>query len=134
MQAFHFFTKLEQTLLLGMRARTGAELLAGIQSVPESSIYFHTHRFLHQYHFLSPEPPNDFAYWVTHVLGDDALGEQLWSVGGVAEILTRMIQLARQLGINGREHIRNNFLLTRHIKDYLLLLLSLFEAGEVVYL
>jgi predicted TIM-barrel fold metal-dependent hydrolase len=41
---------------------------------------------------------------------------------------------ARQLGINGREHIRNNFLLTRHIKDYLLLFLSLFEAGEVVYL
>ena len=29
---------------------------------------------------------------------------------------------------------RNNFLITRHIKDYLLLFLSRFEQGEVVYL
>jgi hypothetical protein len=83
MQAFHFFTKLDQSLLLGLRARTVGELLTGIQSVPDSSIYHHTHRFLHQHHFLSPEPPNDFAYWVTDVLGDGALGEQLWSVDTV---------------------------------------------------
>jgi hypothetical protein len=83
MQAFHFFTKLDQTLVLGLRARTVGELLTGIQSVPDSSIYHHTHRFLHQHHFLSPEPPNDFAYWVTNVLGDNALGEQLWSVDAV---------------------------------------------------
>lgn len=83
MALFQFFTKLEQTLLLGLRARTIQELLTGIRSVPESSIYFHTHRFLHQHHFLSPEPPNDFAYWVTNVLGDDALGEQLWSIDTV---------------------------------------------------
>jgi uncharacterized protein DUF5752 len=80
MDAFHFFTKLDQTLLLGLRAKTISELLTGIRSVPDSSIYFHTHRFLHQHHFLSPEPANDFAFWVTNVLGDDALGERLWSV------------------------------------------------------
>lgn len=80
MDPFHFFTKVDQTLLLGLRAKTIQELLIGIRSVPDSSIYFHTHRFLHQHHFLSPEPPNDFAYWVTNVLGDDALGERLWSV------------------------------------------------------
>jgi hypothetical protein len=27
---------------------------------------------LHQHHFLSPEPPNDFAFWVANVLVDDA--------------------------------------------------------------
>jgi hypothetical protein len=80
MDAFRFFTKLDQTLLLGLRAKTIQELLTGVRSVPDSSIYFHTHRFLHQHHYLSPEPPNDFAYWVTNVLGDDALGERLWSV------------------------------------------------------
>ncbi len=37
-------------------------------------------------------------------------------------------EYARMLGINGREHVRNNFLITRHIKDYLLLLLSLDDA------
>lgn len=83
MQAFYFFTKLDQTLLLGLRAHTLDELLTGIRSVPDGSIYYHTHRFLHQHHYLSPEPPNDFAYWVTHVLGDEVLGEQLWSVDTV---------------------------------------------------
>jgi trehalose synthase len=59
------------------------------------------------------------------------------SVEGTAQWIKQLISApdyARQLGINGREHIRNNFLLTRHIKDYLLLFLSLFEEGEVVYL
>ena len=83
MEAFHFFAKLDQTLLLGLRATTIQELLTGIRSVPDASIYFHTHRFLQQHHFLSPEPPNDFAYWVTNVMGDDALAELLWSVDPV---------------------------------------------------
>ncbi len=83
MEAFHFFTKLDQILLLGLRAKTIEDLLTGIRSVPDASIYFHTHRFLQQHHFLSPEPPNDFAYWVTNVLGDDVLGEGLWSVDTV---------------------------------------------------
>jgi hypothetical protein len=83
MGAFRFCTKVDQTLLLGLRARNIDELLTGVRSVPDSSIYFHTHHFLQQHHFLSPEPPNDFAYWVTEVLGDDILGEQLWSVDTV---------------------------------------------------
>ncbi|HBA39128.1 MAG TPA: glycosyl transferase family 1, partial [Deltaproteobacteria bacterium] len=43
-------------------------------------------------------------------------------------------EYAAKLGANGREHIRNNFLITRHIKDYLLLFISLFYDGDVVYL
>ena len=80
MDAFNFNTKLDQTLLLGVRANTIEELLAGVKSVPDSSIYFHTHRFLNQHQYLSPEPPNDFAYWVSNILADDVLGERLWSV------------------------------------------------------
>lgn len=80
MDAFRFFTKDDQVLLLGLRAKGIEELLAGIQSVSDSSIYFHTHRFLQQHRSFSPEPPNDFAYWVTHMLGDETLGELLWSV------------------------------------------------------
>lgn len=34
-------------------------------------------------------------------------------------------ELAQRLGENGREHVRNNFLITRQLKDYLLLMLSL---------
>ncbi|MGH7808975.1 MAG: DUF5752 family protein, partial [Candidatus Binatia bacterium] len=71
---------MDQTLLLGVRASTVEQLLAGVQSAPDSSIYFHTHRFLNQHQYLSPEPPNDFAYWTSNVLGDELLGERLWSV------------------------------------------------------
>jgi trehalose synthase len=59
------------------------------------------------------------------------------SIEGTAQWIKQLIsapEYARQLGINGRQHIRNNFLITRHIKDYLLLFVSLFEEGDVVYL
>ncbi|MDD5703652.1 MAG: hypothetical protein PHU23_16585, partial [Dehalococcoidales bacterium] len=32
---------------------------------------------------------------------------------------------AEWLGNNGREHVKHNFLITRHIKDYLILFLTL---------
>jgi hypothetical protein len=80
MNEFTFHTKLDQTILLGVKARNIQGLLEGVRQVPESSIYYHTHRFLQQHHYLSPEPPNDFAYWVSNVMGDDVLGEQLSSV------------------------------------------------------
>lgn len=41
---------------------------------------------------------------------------------------------AKKLGENGREHIRNNFLLTRHLRDYMLLFLSLYHSEDLVYL
>ncbi len=40
--------------------------------------------------------------------------------------------LAGGLGGNGREHVRQNFLLTGHLRDYLLLFLYLGRAGESV--
>jgi trehalose synthase len=41
---------------------------------------------------------------------------------------------ARKLGENGREHVKNNFLITRHLKEYMLLFLSLYHPGDIVYL
>jgi len=41
---------------------------------------------------------------------------------------------AKRLGENGREHIKNNFLITRHLRDYMLLFLSLYHKEDVVYL
>jgi trehalose synthase len=43
-------------------------------------------------------------------------------------------EFAEQLGKNGREHIKNHFLITRHITDVLLLFLSLYQEGDPVYL
>jgi hypothetical protein len=81
--AFRFFTRFHLTELLGMKASNLAELLSCIRSVPGSSIYHHTHRFLQQHLFLNPEPPNDFAFWVTEELGEEALGERLASIDTV---------------------------------------------------
>lgn len=59
------------------------------------------------------------------------------SIEGTAYWMKQLInepEFARKLGLNGREHVKNNFLITRHIKDYLLLFLSLYSKGDVVNL
>jgi trehalose synthase len=59
------------------------------------------------------------------------------SIEGTAQWIKRLINepaYARKLGENGREHVRNNFLITRHLKDYLLLFLSMLHRGDVTYL
>lgn len=43
-------------------------------------------------------------------------------------------QYAAKLGENGHEHIKNNFLITRHLRDYMLLFLSLYHKEDIVYL
>ncbi|MDD5194132.1 MAG: DUF5752 family protein [Candidatus Omnitrophica bacterium] len=79
-EPFRFFTRLHLSELTGLRASTLGELLSLIKKVPGSVIYHHTHRFLQQHQYLSPEPPNDFAYWVTQELGEEELGEELASI------------------------------------------------------
>lgn len=82
-QPFKFFTRLHLSELTGLRASTLGQLVDLMKKVPGSCIYHHTHRFLQQHQYLSPEPPNDFAYWVTEVLGEDELGEKLASIDTV---------------------------------------------------
>jgi trehalose synthase len=57
------------------------------------------------------------------------------SIEGAAFAVKQLLnapEYARKLGQNGREHIRNNFLLTRHLRDYLLAFLSLYHTESVV--
>ncbi|MFH1562682.1 MAG: glycosyltransferase [Nitrospirota bacterium] len=59
------------------------------------------------------------------------------SIEGTAYYLKQLINepgYAKKLGENGREHIKNNFLITRHLRDYLLLFLSLYYEGDIIYL
>ncbi len=59
------------------------------------------------------------------------------SIEGAAFAIKQLLnspEYAKKLGENGREHIRNNFLLTRHLRDYMLLFLSLYHTEDVVYL
>lgn len=82
-EPFTFYTRLHLSELTGLRAATLKQLLQLIKTVSGSSIYHHTHRFLQQHQYLSPEPPNDFAYWVASALGEDELSEKLASIDTV---------------------------------------------------
>jgi hypothetical protein len=79
-QPFQFYARLHLRELTGLKARNLKELLSYIKTVPGSIIYHHTHHFLQQHQYLSPEPPNDFAYWVTEALNEPKLGEKLSSI------------------------------------------------------
>jgi trehalose synthase len=59
------------------------------------------------------------------------------SIEGTAYWIKQLLnepEYAQGLGANGREHVRNNFLITRHIRDYLLLFLSLWKKKDIVFL
>lgn len=79
-QPFRFSASLNLTLATNRRARDVAELLHHVREMSGAAVYFHTHHFLAQHQHLSPEPTNDFAYWVTTALQEDRLGEQLAAV------------------------------------------------------
>jgi len=79
-EPFRFYTRLHLSELTGLAAVNLTQLLDVLKVVPGSSIYHHTHRFLQQHQYLSPEPPNDFAYWVSTALAEDVLSEMLASI------------------------------------------------------
>jgi trehalose synthase len=69
---------------------------------------------------------------------DGVTGYLVHSPEGAAHRALQLLRepaLGTRLGNNGYEHVRQNFLLTRHVKDYLLLMLALDHLGEhVVFL
>lgn len=79
-EPFKFSTRLHLSELTGLKASTLTQMLVLIKKVPDACIYHHTHRFLQQHQFFSPEPPNDFAYWAAEVLNEAELGEYLASI------------------------------------------------------
>ncbi|MDD5496162.1 MAG: DUF5752 family protein [Candidatus Omnitrophica bacterium] len=91
-EPFTFSTRLHLSELTGLKASDLKELVELLKEVPGSCIYHHTHRFLQQHQYLSPEPPNDFAYWVTSVLGEDELAERLASIDTIQYLTIRALR------------------------------------------
>lgn len=59
------------------------------------------------------------------------------SIEGAAFSIKQLLnspKYAKKLGENGKEHIKNNFLITRHLRDYILLFLSLYHQEDTIYL
>jgi len=68
----------------------------------------------HKYSGILTHSIEGTAYWIKQLLNEP--------------------EYAEKLGKNGKEHIKNNFLITRHIRDYLLLFLSLYNPSDIVHL
>lgn len=59
-----------------------------------------------------------------------------YSIEGTAYYLKQLLDnpdYAAKLAKNGREHVKNNFLITRHLRDYLLLFLSVYYKDDIIY-
>jgi hypothetical protein len=76
-----FFNTSEHLLRIGrQRASTLAELLRGLQTCPEDSIFQHTFRTLQEHHFIRQGFSNDFAHWSLSACHEPVLAEKLASV------------------------------------------------------
>ena len=105
-EPFKFYTRLHLSELTGLRATTLGQFLGLIKTVSGSCIYHHTHRFLQQHQYLSPEPPNDFAYWVADVLGEDELGERLASIDTMQYSTIRALR--EKIVVTIEDYLKNN--------------------------
>lgn len=59
------------------------------------------------------------------------------SVEGAAHSIKQILnspEFGARLGENGREHVRQNYLLTRHLKEYLLMFIAVAYSDDVVFL
>lgn len=77
MEDFRFYKTRYQFELTGKKARDLPELLAVIREIDGSAIFNHIYHAMLDYHFLPPEYPNDFAYWIADVLHEPVLAERL---------------------------------------------------------
>jgi len=60
-----------------------------------------------------------------------------YGIPGTAYALRQLLtnpEYARWLGENAKEHVRHNFLISRHLKDYLLLFIALEHSEDIIYL
>ena len=68
---------------------------------------------------------------------DKLTGLLCYSVEGAAYDLKQLLsnpEYASRLGHNGREHVKQNFLITGHLKNYLLMFLALDHHSDVIHL
>lgn len=79
-ETFVFHTERRLVALTGLKASNLEELLRGLEQVPGSSIFYHTHHQFLSQHFQKPLFYNDFAQWVSQALQEDLLAEKLAAI------------------------------------------------------
>ena len=66
---------------------------------------------------------------------DKSTGLLTHGIEGTAYAIKQLLsnpEYARWLGNNGREHVKYNFLITRHLKEYLILFLTLYHNDDFI--
>jgi small-conductance mechanosensitive channel len=99
-EPFQFSTRLHLKELTGLSASNLSQLASRLNEVPDAVVYYHTHSFVEEYQFLTPEPTNDFALWVQDALGYDVLAERLASIdtfefptiGALRQVIVGVVQ------------------------------------------
>ncbi len=70
-------------------------------------------------------------------ISDRFNGLLCYTIGGAALKVRELLNnpdYAKRLGHNAREHVRRNFLSTRHLRDYLTMFLYLYNPEDIIYL
>jgi len=105
-EPFVFYAQEQLVVLTGRRAKNLPELLAHLQTVPEGSVFYHTHDRYRTSPFGAPKFFNEFAEWVSESLLERRLGEQIDAID------LRHVTSLRKL----REAI--SYRIERHLKDF----------------
>lgn len=104
--SFEFNTERRLIVLTGIVAQNLDELLAGLESVGGSSIFYHTHQQYLAHHFEKPLFYNDFALWISEALQLDALAEQLAAIDLLS--FTSIRGLREEIIARVRKHLAEN--------------------------
>lgn len=105
-EPFRFCTERRLVQLTGQVARTLPELLAVLDEISGSCIFYHTHHQFLSHHFEKPVVYNDFADWVAEALQESALAEKLAAVDLLA--FTSIRELREAITSLIRAHLESN--------------------------
>jgi hypothetical protein len=83
------------------RARNLSELLEGIRTVPDSSIFQHMFQTLADHHYIREGFSNDFAHWAFFSCNETGLAERLAGIDvreytSIAEMRKRILQIVEE--------------------------------------
>jgi uncharacterized protein DUF5752 len=77
---FYFYSAATLIKIGREKATNLAELLEGLRSCPDASIFQHTFQTLREHHFIREGFSNDFGHWAFAACNEVALAEQLSSL------------------------------------------------------
>lgn len=94
---FYFNSESHLTRIGRERATNLAELLQGLKSCPDASIFYHTFQTLREHHYIRGGFSNDFAQWTFAACNEAGLAERLAAVDvrdftSIQEIRDRIVK------------------------------------------